>query len=582
MGEILIILSTALATILAMWKDYSIYKKVLRVVLILLSGLALLGLVAQPKWWTGEAPHYLLLTEGFEHSEQSNSKFTAIFSLLEEHKSTPDTVWLSSPTMLVTKLDSGNSVEIRGYGVRESLPETIHWTDATLSPEKGMVLKHGIHTVEVGKEFTLKLDLIGLLPSDSVHVFKDGFPHSDFNLNNKELTITSRLYVEGPASFDVEWMSGDTLISETWNIRGIPTKLLHIGVLGFSPSFEINQLMAHLGQRGHHIYQRNRIGKDKFRYDAINAKISEAKAFFKQLSTLDVLFLDEREFESLSLSQKNQLANAVKSGLDIILNPPNGNRFEQWSKTFSSLSANQVDIEPITRLTERQWRVSNLGNQSDTELILPLLDFDFTKVPKENNAPFTYRNQDLVSVRVPNGNGSVAGHLFYQSYSWILEGKSLEYNRFWTNYLSGLINLEENRIEISPIIPRQHERIELFSVGSKDSDLTVTNLMHTSESRLPHTRNSDHPLVSQSLYWPEHKGWHSVADGNNAQWMYVYSNEDWSFDGDYKANKNTQRELMRVKRDSSDSQTRKSEVPNHIWILGFLILQMLLWVERKV
>ncbi|MDZ7807556.1 MAG: hypothetical protein U5K71_10620 [Gracilimonas sp.] len=78
----------ALITGLAVWFDFRAYQNKLRTLLILLSGLLLLGLATGPKWWPSDLGKYALITDGFDSENFSPNKYDAVYSLRKEDKYT--------------------------------------------------------------------------------------------------------------------------------------------------------------------------------------------------------------------------------------------------------------------------------------------------------------------------------------------------------------------------------------------------------------------------------------------------------------------------------------------------------------
>ncbi|MEX0609713.1 MAG: hypothetical protein WD016_03150 [Balneolaceae bacterium] len=567
----------------AVWQDYKVNQKTGRAAVLILSGLLLIGFIAEPKWWPASSVHYGLISDGFTDQDFDKSRYDSVYSIRKNDKESTDRNWLSSVTILSDFIPQGSSIDIYGYGIDENLSGDFHWGNRLQKPQKGLLLEEAPSEVEVGKSFRISIKPEGAISGDSLFVYKDGIGLESLSIDsNTSVSINDKINSEGPVSYDFEWLSGDSLIRESWNIRAIQAERLRIGIMTYSPSFEVNYLAGHLGERGHSILQRSRIGQNRFRHDAVNAALNDAESLLKNLRDLDVLILDPREFLQLNTSEQKELKTCIEEGLDVLLTSPDPENPEEWSEVFEVLSGENVGIENINRLEERNWLPDFLQDENETLPGIPLLNMRFSEVSEEAEILHQYVGNDPVSVQYFNKNGSVSGHLFYQSYSWLIGDHSEMYNRFWSDYLGRIIKLEAARIEFSTQIPRQHEPME-FAIAQfqEASNIEIKSVLETIENVLPMVFGQFHPEVATVKFWPKNTGWHYISAENQQKWFYVY-NEGWEFDVDFKKFNETQNSIQQqdVESDFNSNQNRTS-VPNWFWLCGFLMMQIYLWAERK-
>lgn len=580
----LLLIFIIIVTLFAIWKDFKVNKSVFRGFLLLISGLFLIGFVLEPKWWSNSEHTYVLITEGIDDSGFNEKEYTEVYSLKQTDKTSKDRSWLASPSFLKDRISENSLVDVVGFGTSEKLPSTLNWRNRLAKPPKGMVLTKAPTQIEVGREFEIQISVLGFSAMDTLLVFKDGSEFLNVSLGaNSQLSFTDRLDVEGPIMYEFEWLTEDTLIYESWNLRGIQPEALRIGVLGYSPSFEINYLIEHLGERGHQVIQRNRIGKDRFRYDAINASTSKAESILDQLSMIDVLLLDAREFNQLNGSEKQRIEEAINTGLDVVLNTPSENALDIWEEAFVTLSGEEIKLEQLNRLEERNWFPEGAKEERVRESI-PLLNLDVKEWEEKVEVLNDYAANIPLSIRAKKENGSITGHLFYKTYGWLLSGNEEVYNRFWTSYLSRAITLESSQLSFTPTIPKKNHRIDIFVTETgNDSELTVKSIQEKVAQKLLLVNGQYHPGVSSATFWPKEEGWHMLTNGETQKWMYVYSAQEWKFDEWMQIYNHTVNELSNSgngKSSSSDSQ--KSSVPAWIWLITFLSCQVILWVERKI
>lgn len=577
---LLVLLVTTLASII----DYKAYKSGFRTVIIVLSGVFLIGWIMEPKWWPSGTATYALLTEGYNKNSFKVSDYDSVYSIVETHKQSQDKEWLSSVSMISEKVAEGNKIDLFGYGSKQELPIKYKWGNHLTNPSQGIVLKHAPHQVEVGEVFEMKLYLINGSTADSIWIFRDGEDLGAFSSDEDGIVLfEDRLFMEGPVSYEFEWENEGERLSENLNIRVVQPQLLTFGVLLYSPSFEINYLITHFGERGHTIISRNRIGQDRFRYDAINANTASAKAILDQLAHMDILILDASEYLMLSTSQQSQIKAAISQGLDVLLRPPSSETSKNWASVFSTLTDSDISIKTLNRIEERNW-VPDMFSSEEVTAPISLLNLDFEDLPENSVILLDYGVDEPISVRIPNGSGSVTGQLFYQTYSWLIRGESHLYNTFWTDYLSKIVIVEGSEIEIKPALPKVNNRIDII-ITQPDviQKVKIGSVFETDIEEFPVLQSPGNPEVLMTQYWPKNTGWHQIEYSDKKAWIYVYGEESWKGHDEFQRFAKTENELNKLsqlEKETPESQPRK--VPDGIWLIGFILLQGILWAERKI
>jgi|AntRauTorcE11897_2_1112592.scaffolds.fasta_scaffold00622_11 hypothetical protein len=569
--------------VFAAWHDFIAYQQKGRTALIMLSGLLLIGFLTEPKWWLSKSTSYALITDGFEEEVFNSNKYDSVYSLRDADKFNPQRKWLSSASMLNGRLSDGSQIDLFGYGSEELLPVKYQWVDLLNEPERGFFLHQAPQTVEVGREFEFVVLAKGAQTGDSIFVYKDGEIWQNREINEDRLRFVDRLYMQGPVSYDIEWEGDETDFSEILHIRAIQPELLTVGILMYSPSFEINYLAEHFGERGHRVISRSRIGQDRFRYDVVNAEVSQAESIMNNLAGKDVLFLDFREFLALPLSQQEQIKGAIQNGLDVILTAPSVEYSESWSVVFSELSRGTIEVQKLNRLEERNWLPSIFGSREELTTPISLLNLSINELSESAEILYDYTGNDAVAVRIENGTGSLTGHLFYRTYHWLIEGESETYNRFWVDYLSRTILKESSQFEITPNLARVHEKTNAFVTQSSSLErMMVKPIFDPDTLGVPVMDHSENAEVVSATITPRKTGWHFAEYGELKTWFYVYGYDEWRFDKAYRTYQQTSREIRQIKStEIIDSINNSRKVPDWIWLLGFLAIQTILWAERK-
>lgn len=566
---------------LAVFLDYKKYSSRLRVGLLLLSGVFLIGFVLEPEWWSGGESRIILLTDGVLESDLLQSSQTEVYSVESRERGVTDgATWLSSVSMLTDNAEPGSVIEIYGMGTDESLPGGFKWVDKLRSPGDGILLDEAPMQVDAGKEFAISGRIIASSRVDSVTLFRDGIPiKSQYPDNEGKFIFRDVLWSEGPARYQIETAVSNTLLSEPWNIRATEPEPLSVAVLLYSPSFEMTHLAEWLGNSGHQLAIRTRVGQDRFRFDDINDPPQNAEVFMNDLSGFDLLVLDPREFGELNSRQVQSVIESVENGLDLLLLPPSENQQDEWEQVMEEISGLQISLNPINRIEERQWTPYVVEDEGLGTLRLPILDLNFSELNERVEILQTFDGGTPVAIRLPVQQGSVSTHLFYGSYRWKLRGDQETYNRFWADYLDSIITLESHFLEIGSTILLLNQQLLLTTSGDH---ISVRNLMQNRSSSIPVVTGEEHPGVSYGYYWPTSGGWHRAEAGEISNWFYVYDGP-WAFSQDYRRYEQTQGEIQAASEISiGDLQAKSAKVPNWIWLLGFLVLQMMLWIERKV
>lgn len=572
----------ALITGLAVWFDFRAYQKRLRTLLIVLSGMLLLGFITEPKWWTSDSGKYALITDGFDSENFSPNKYDAVYSLRNEDRYRSGKIWLSSISLLPDHVPEGSRIEIFGFGVNEALPHAYQFENELEEPEKGLLLIEAPHQIEVGREFEFSINVKGGKDIDSIQVYKDGELWASKKPVSSAIIFTDQMTMKGPVTYDLEWMDEDSLYTESLHIRAVQPELLTFGILMYSPSFEVNYLAEHFGERGHTIISRSRIGQGRFRYDAVNANVGQAESIFDQLSSIDVLILDSREYAELAFSAQEQIKEAVINGLDILLAAPQISNTDQWSEVFEVLTSEEIELQLINRLEERNWVPEIAGTEERLLTPLPILNADFSNTPESASVIHEYSGNEPVSIRLKNGAGSITGKLFYRTYGWLLEGETEIYNRFWRHYLSRIITLENSRSETAPMIPRVNKMTKVIITQPSELERVMVKSVFSPDSLyIPVTQNPKNQEVALASFRAVIPGWHFAEYAGQKKWFYVYG-DSWEFDADVNRYELTFKQIENlISSDIQRERNSKTKIPDWIWLTGFLVLQTILWAERK-
>jgi hypothetical protein len=91
-----------------------------------------------------------------------------------------------------------------------------------------------------------------------------------------------------------------------------------------------------------------------------------------------------------------------------------------------------------------------------------------------------------------------------------------------------------------------------------------------------------HSGVSYGYFWPRSAGWHQAESAGTSRWFYVYD-EAWSFNDAYRIYMQTKQDIESSSVAEADGRRADNAwIPNWAWLIGFLLLQSVLWIERKL
>jgi hypothetical protein len=157
------------------------------------------------------------------------------------------------------------------------------------------------------------------------------------------------------------------------------------------------------------------------------------------------------------------------------------------------------------------------------------------------------------------------------------------YNRFWAAYLSRIITLESPQLEIAPVIPKINERVNIVVTQPSTMKKLIVKPVYSADSlHIPTIQNSANPEISTASYWPEKSGWHLAKYADKKKWFYVYG-ESWKHDESVKNYNYTRNQITKtISADVSMVENTNTSVPNWIWVIGFMLIQFVLWIERKL
>lgn len=586
MIPVLLIAVAGIITVGAIVLDFRSYGSLFRAGLILISGAMLILYILKSDQTTAENSTIILLTDGISNADISIDSNAQIYSLASVENTRPGNVkWLSSIDLLQEAEEPGRVVEIYGYGTHQKITDEFHWRDRLTQPSPGLLLERAPQQVDAGKKFQINGRLIAESGADTVTLFRDGEQVQTIVPDSSgAFSFTDQLNVEGPARYHIEAEVSDTLLQETWHIRATEPDLLSIAVMLYSPSFEVTHLAEWLGNSGHRLSIRTRVGDGRFRYDDINDPNAGASELIDNLSSFDLVILDPREVSELSETQVQSLRNTVENGLDVIMLPPADDSGSVWEEALASVSGVSVELNAISRIDEREWTpefIASPEQENRLETRLSILNFSYDGIGSESETLGLFDSTEPVIIRVNSGRGSVSSHLFYQSYSWKLRGDRDLYASLWAGYLDRAITLESPFVEVNSPIPRLYDRLIVTTSGT---DITIRNPSQNQLMELPLKSGAEHPGVSYGYFWPRSAGWHvAESDGSN-RWFYVYDPESaWSFDEKYRRFRATRSEIQNIVSKQSDEGTPMNQpVSARLWLISFLVLQGVLWAERKV
>jgi hypothetical protein len=351
----------------------------------------------------------------------------------------------------------------------------------------------------------------------------------------------------------------------------LPEQKLRILILQEYPTSEVRYLKNFLADRGHAITLRYQLSRNIYRHEFANSeqkKISRIDS--ESLSGFDLAVVDSDVLKKLSMGERKQVSNSIRSGLGLLVL---FNESPQTNKSFDdvigvSFAPARTDTAYLPIVPGATTVVRTLGATALTEeSFTPLLQTTDKKI--------------LSGYRY-HGLGKSGFNLVTETYRFLIEGNETIYAAIWSPLLSELARKKQENFSIriltpEPIYANEPVSIEILAASGQPS------LMSDSVS-IPLTEDVliDDRWIGKT--WFGESGWHTltIPEDSTKVNLYVYKKDE------LKAVRLVNQQKLTSFRNSSNKGTSINSVTGYevispVWFfMTFLIAAGFLWLSPKL
>lgn len=366
----------------------------------------------------------------------------------------------------------------------------------------------------------------------------------------------------------------DTLHAERVPVSIVPAPTLHVVMLAASPSFEYKFVGDWLRQLHYGVAFRARITKDRFStaYTEGVPHLLGAPLNESAFKGVDLLIADEAELAALSRSEQLVIAEAVQSGLGLLL-------FIGDEKSSSLLGR---EFHHLTAHGKPEQALAVTGADGQQYPVLPAAIVNGIRVSPMQQS-LLYSGSQTVAASQLYGSGRITALTLTNSYSWWLRNQQAAYAQFWSylidNTTAGRHGL--TRYIQAPRYPAAHAWTELLQQHATEKTPTVDGWKY------PVIRHEYLPDFFRISFWPHRSGWYPLETPQaDTLWLYAFDRTDWTAARAYEiisamdnyTGKNGER--TRGKQDERTEISQK-EVPKWLFFVLFLLSSSILWYASR-
>ncbi len=434
------------------------------------------------------------------------------------------------------------------------------------------------------------------------------------NGNSFELGDVAKIVGKHLYSLKLTNSQGDIISEQRLAVSITKSSAVRVLVLQSSPSFETKQLQNWASEQGAEFLIRTRISKQKFITRSTNlAKelldtINKNRIRPDRYNQFDLLIIDSRELSLLTSRQLQDLEQAVRQGLGLLIladGSPNQSKGLNLQKEAAHLKTKQLprsfsfDFEYRTLATDirtdliRADRLSSQDKLAESVLLTSQPLFSL-KQPNQAYSPLVVNPQGHVVVASKSvGMGQVAVSIIKQSFQLRTSDQLQSYAKLWSYLIHrtarSSLNSNLSQFPIQQLARINQAQIICYQASSDDNLLANAQ----SEPLLAQVVTSKNntltiPLLPSPLrlnhycgkFWPHDAGWHQIKLAGLVKSVFVHSQTDWQAHQQHTSIKSTQ---LRAQQ-----QTTKSSVAEHWqplsdwWFWSIIVFSAgLIWIERK-
>jgi len=283
------------------------------------------------------------------------------------------------------------------------------------------------------------------------------------------------------------------------------------------------------------------------------------------LAEVDLVVVDDRLWETLSIGERAALGSAAQDGLGLLLRPT-GQLSDTTQREWGGLGLANVGGDDT-----RAFRLGGSALPAALELNrLGLIQTGRDGVQMIRDAAGT-----ALAAWRPRGQGRVGLWIVADSYTLTLTGQGDRYGELWSELFSTLARPGEQSGVRLDAIARPGERAALCAVTQQVRVIDPEGV----ESR-PHLDPATGPAAC-AAYWPLRSGWHRIVDGDVETAVYVHP-ADAAPSLAHSANRRATLALVEAAAGRGSDAVIAAPGSPWPWAASLLaVLGLLWWLERR-
>jgi hypothetical protein len=457
------------------------------------------------------------------------------------------------------------------------LPEGLTFIDWTRKVKLGETLRlSGRYRTPAQEDVKLVLSLAGL-PVDSLILAKGEEPDRSFQLRHQPKQSGRFLY-------QLSIAQGNSSKKEIVPVEVQTSEPLKVLILSSFPSFEIKFIKNTLSQQQQGVALRTLISKGKFQTEwAHMPETNLSRLSPALLRQFDLLLCDTQSLQALSGTETRALEQAIANeGLGLLVWPDALplNRNLGLFRDFSPQKISDKDLRPV----RVRW-----GESDQASAPVSALPFAFSSSGVSRSLVSEVDGSILIA-RQARGWGQVALNLLTDTYRWALEGKSREYEAFWSYLIQKMAKRQtpDQQWELAAL-PIVHQPLTLqLSALSAPADFSQAQVNRNGSGQPITVSFRQNPLFDerfQTTFWPDSTGWHVVrANQGVPYWFYVFGPEEWKTvqQSGWRETTSAQTTMNTGELIAQTAIYSRKEMPAIWFFLLFLFSSGFLWLEEKL
>ncbi len=405
----------------------------------------------------------------------------------------------------------------------------------------------------------------------SLKLFGPGGAEDSVNLNKGEnqFALSFNPKQEGLFIYDLEIKeSNQAKATERLPIEVMPELQLKILFIQKYPTAEIRFLKNFLSKKKHQVTLRYQVSATNYTYEYANTspvRMDNLRPEF--LKAFDVLFIDDKSFDQLSLNEKTDLKKSIQDGLGVIIMPsdPKGKVLNEFLSIKSKNSLNDTVHIHLSR---------------PEAYTLPVLPIELN--PQPSIISVTKNKGRIISGYFFLGSGKIGFQFIQETYRLGLEGNADDYSSLWTSLIEHSARAQTARFKIKlntpfPHYPNEPLDLEVISSGSQPS-------LYSDSVDIPMTEHVLFDDYWTGKSWTGKSGWHRIGIRQDSTQLnyFVSQREEWKtirITNKIKETKALQH-IQPIEEQKKEMQSKA--IPSLIFYLMFLFSSAFLWVFPKI